>query len=46
MLSSQKKNSNYGDIKNGETLFDFLKRKKKFELDRSFSKSRCKENIS
>ena len=46
MFSSQKKSNNYGDIKSGETLFDFLKRKKKFALDQSFSKSRCKENVS
>ena len=46
MFSSQRKSNNYGDIKSGETLFDFLKRKKKFALDQSFSKSRCKENIN
>ena len=43
MLGSHRK-SNNEDIKAGETLFDFLKRKKKFALEQSITRSRRKEN--
>jgi hypothetical protein len=45
MFSTGRKSLNYGDLHSGETLFDFLKRKKKYALEESFKKSHGKSMI-
>ena len=46
MHSARSKSNSNRDINPGETLFDFLKRKKKFALQSTLDRSRSKENTS